>query len=121
MRMHEEVMREFGVDPKQVTSLELVNQTGDVAKLEPACMSQHDPARSNARQLAQSPRLDLVQPGRSEVVGLELREPVDAGPRVLQHYIVRNQIVHGKLRPQRIDGSIVIDEFYLIQASLARN
>lgn len=41
--------------------------------------------------------------------------------RVLQHYNVRNQIAHGRLRSQRIDVSSVIQEFYLIQASLARN
>ena len=41
--------------------------------------------------------------------------------RVLQHYNVRNQIAHGRLRSQGIDVSGVIREFYLIQASLARN
>ncbi len=41
--------------------------------------------------------------------------------RVLQHYNVRNQIAHGRLRSQRIDVSNVIQEFYEIQASLARN
>ena len=38
VRMHEEMMREFGVDPKQVPTLELVSQTGDVAKLEPRAL-----------------------------------------------------------------------------------
>ena len=41
--------------------------------------------------------------------------------KVSQHYSVRNQIAHGRLRSQRIDVSRVIEEFYLIQASLARN
>lgn len=41
--------------------------------------------------------------------------------RVLQHYNVRNQIAHGRLRSQRIDVANVIQEFYHIQASLARN
>ena len=41
--------------------------------------------------------------------------------KVLQHYSVRNQIAHGRLRSQRIDVSTVIQEFYLFQASLARN
>ena len=41
--------------------------------------------------------------------------------KVLQHYSVRNQIAHGRLRSQRIDVSSVIEEFYLIQASLARD
>ena len=40
---------------------------------------------------------------------------------VLQHYSVRNQIAHGRLRSQRIDVSSVIDGFYPIQASLADN
>ena len=38
VRMHEEMMREFGVAPKQVPTLELVNQTGEVAKLEPRAL-----------------------------------------------------------------------------------
>ena len=41
--------------------------------------------------------------------------------KVSQHYSVRNQVAHGRLRSQRIDVSRVIEEFYLIQASLARN
>jgi len=41
--------------------------------------------------------------------------------RALQHYNVRNQIAHGRLRSERIDVSSVIREFYHIQASLARN
>ena len=38
VRMHEELMRESGVDPKQVPTLELVSQTGEVAKLEPRAL-----------------------------------------------------------------------------------
>lgn len=41
--------------------------------------------------------------------------------KVLQHYHVRNQIAHGTLRSQRIDVASVIQEFYRIQAALARN
>ena len=41
--------------------------------------------------------------------------------KVLQHYRVRNQIAHGRVRSQRIDVSSVIGEFYLIRGSLARN
>ena len=36
--MHEEMMREFRVAPRQVPSLELVSQTGEVAKLEPRAL-----------------------------------------------------------------------------------
>ena len=38
VRMHEELMRESGVEPKQVPTLELVSQTGEVAKLEPRAL-----------------------------------------------------------------------------------
>ena len=38
VRMHEELMRESGVDPKQVPTLELVSQTGELAKLEPRAL-----------------------------------------------------------------------------------
>ena len=51
VRMHEEMMREFGVDPKQV------NQTGEVAKLEPRAPMGHwlqRPCRSEAGQLSLS-------------------------------------------------------------------
>ena len=41
--------------------------------------------------------------------------------KVLQHYSVRNQIAHGRLRSQRIDVSRVIEEFHQIATSLARN
>lgn len=52
---------------------------------------------------------------------LVLEKGSDNWKKVLQHYRVRNQIAHGRLRSQRIDVSSVIEEFYLIQASLARN
>ena len=52
---------------------------------------------------------------------LVLEEGSGNWKRVLQHYNVRNQIAHGRLRSQGIDVSGVIREFYLIQASLARN
>ena len=57
VRMHEEMMREFGVDPKHVATLELVNQTGDVAKLEPralwviGCNGRVDLKRNNRHYL----------------------------------------------------------------------
>ena len=38
VRMHEEMMREFRVEPKQVPTLELVHQAGDVARLEPRAL-----------------------------------------------------------------------------------
>lgn len=38
VRMHEELMRKFRVDPKQVPTLELVNQTGEVAKFAPRAL-----------------------------------------------------------------------------------
>ena len=38
VRMHEELMREFGIAPKQVPTLELVNETGGVVKLEPRAL-----------------------------------------------------------------------------------
>ncbi len=38
----------------------------------------------------------------------------------VQHYSVRNQIAHGTLRPERIDVSTVIQQFYVIQSSLTR-
>ena len=41
--------------------------------------------------------------------------------RAMQHYNVRNQIAHGALRSERIDVSSVVQEFYLIQSSLARS
>ena len=71
----------------------------------------------------------LYNPDDRRLSGLNFENRVDARPReglvnwrkVLQHYRVRNQIAHGRLRSQRIDVSSVIEEFYLIQASLARN
>ena len=36
--MHEEIMREFRIHPKQLPTLELVNRTGDVATLEPRAL-----------------------------------------------------------------------------------
>ncbi len=38
VRMHEEMMREFGIAPKEVPTLELVHQTGDAARLEPRAL-----------------------------------------------------------------------------------
>ena len=38
--------------------------------------------------------------------------------RTIQHYAIRNQIAHGALRPDGIDVSSVIEDFYLIQSSL---
>ena len=38
----------------------------------------------------------------------------------IQYYNLRNQIAHGRLRPERIDVTSVIQNFYLIQSSLAR-
>ena len=52
---------------------------------------------------------------------LVLEKGSDHWKRVLQHYSVRNQIAHGRLRSERIDVSGVITEFFLIQSSLARN
>ena len=57
VRMHEEMMREFRVEPKQVPTLELVHQTGDVATLEPralwiiGCNGRVDLKRNNRRFL----------------------------------------------------------------------
>ena len=36
--------------------------------------------------------------------------------RAMQHYDVRNPVVHGALRSERIDVSSVIREFYLIHS-----
>lgn len=57
VRMHEEMMREFRVEPKHVPTLELVHQTGDVATLEPralwviGCNGRVDLKRNNRRFL----------------------------------------------------------------------
>ena len=39
----------------------------------------------------------------------------------MRHYEVRNQIAHGRLRPERIDVSGVIEDFHVIQSALARD
>ncbi|MDE0447884.1 MAG: hypothetical protein OXH96_14570 [Spirochaetaceae bacterium] len=57
VRMYEELMREFDVEPKQVPTFELVHQTGDVATLEPralwviGCNGRVDLRRNNRRFL----------------------------------------------------------------------
>lgn len=38
----------------------------------------------------------------------------------IQHYNLRNQIAHGRLRPKRIEVTSVIQDFYRIHSSLAR-
>ena len=38
----------------------------------------------------------------------------------MQHYNLRNQIAHGRLRPKRIEVTSVIQDFYRIHSSLAR-
>ena len=57
VRMYEELMREFDVEPKQVPTFELVHQAGDVATLEPralwviGCNGRVDLKRNNSRFL----------------------------------------------------------------------
>lgn len=41
--------------------------------------------------------------------------------RTVNYYALRNQIAHGTLRSQRIEVTSVVQEFYLIQSSLARS
>jgi len=38
--------------------------------------------------------------------------------RACDFYAIRNQIAHGRLRPDRIDVSAVVEEFYQIQSAL---
>lgn len=38
IRMHEEMMREFGVPPRSLTTLELANRSGGAARLEPRAL-----------------------------------------------------------------------------------
>jgi hypothetical protein len=52
---------------------------------------------------------------------LVLDESTDEWRRTIDHYRVRNDIAHGTLLSQRIDVSSVIQDFFLIQASLIRN
>ena len=52
---------------------------------------------------------------------LVLDESTDEWKRTIDHYKVRNDIAHGTLLSQRIDVSSVIQDFFRIQASLARD
>ena len=54
-------------------------------------------------------------------LSLVLDGATDEWKRTMRHYEVRNQIAHGRLRPERIDVSGVIDDFHVIQSALARD
>ena len=56
-----------------------------------------------------------------ERLTLVLEKGSEYWKRTIQHHNVRNQIVHGALRSERIDVSSVVQEFYLIQSSLTRS
>lgn len=58
VRMYEEMMREFHVEPKQIPTLELVNQTDDIAKLEPRALW----------VIGCNGRVDLKRPGRHYLI-----------------------------------------------------
>lgn len=74
---------------------------------------------------------DLFNPDDKRLSGLSFEErsalvldrnegPGSPWAKLMQHYQLRNQIAHGKLRPDRIDVSTVADELYLIQSALSR-
>ncbi len=52
---------------------------------------------------------------------LVLDRSSDEWQRVVELYEVRNQIAHGELRSEGIDVSTVIEDFYRIRSSLARD
>ncbi len=52
---------------------------------------------------------------------LVLDETSDEWRRTVEHYRVRNDIAHGTLLSQRIDVSSVIEDFFRIQSSMARD
>ena len=70
---------------------------------------------------------DLYNPEDSRLSGLSferrlalvLEKSTDNWKRAIQFYKVRNQIAHGRLQSERIDVSSVVQEFYVIHASLA--
>ena len=53
-------------------------------------------------------------------LSLVLEKGTDTWKRTMQLYSVRNQIAHGTLLSERIDVSSVIQDFCVIQSSLAR-
>lgn len=72
---------------------------------------------------------DMFNPDEKRLSGLSFEDRVgllldrNAGPgspwaMVMNHYGVRNQIAHGKLRPQRIDVAAVVGELYRIRSAL---
>ena len=69
----------------------------------------YDPENRRLSGLSFENRLSLV-----------LERDTDNWKRMMQLYSVRNQIAHGTLLSERIDVSSVIQDFYNIQASLAR-
>ena len=54
-------------------------------------------------------------------LALVLDAATDEWKGTMRHYEVRNQIAHGRLRPERIDVSGVIDDFHVIQSALAHD
>lgn len=74
---------------------------------------------------------DLYNPDDKRLSGLSLEDRValvldrSSGSgsryaRVMNFYALRNQIAHGKLRPDRIDVTAVVAEFHQIQSALTR-
>ena len=71
---------------------------------------------------------DLYDPENRRLSGLSfenrlslvLEKGTDTWKRTMQLYSVRNQIAHGTLLSERIDVSSVIQDFCVIQSSLAR-
>lgn len=74
---------------------------------------------------------DLFNPDDKRLSGLSFEDRaalvLDRGggsgrpfARVISFYALRNQIAHGKLRPDRIDVTAVAAEFYQIQSVLTR-
>lgn len=72
---------------------------------------------------------DLYNPDEKRLSGLTFEDRTalvldrQGGPgspwaRVQFYYALRNQIAHGKLRPDRIDVTAVVGEMYAIQAAL---
>lgn len=73
---------------------------------------------------------DLFNPDDHRLSGLSFEERSSlvldksegaGSPRakLMEHYQLRNQIAHGKLRPDRIDIPAVVGELYIIQSALS--
>jgi hypothetical protein len=72
---------------------------------------------------------DLYNPAEKRISGLSFEDRValvldrqsgrgSPWARVQFYYALRNQIAHGKLRPERIDVTLVVGELYQIQGAL---